>query len=231
MARSIDDDMTAHILRRLAGAGVLAAVTISAVLAALTGTPAVQAQPGNPQITVEAVHQLPDSFHFIVDLVGADGAPLSDKVVTATPTSPSGAAGSAATLESTGDGVYQGPVDLPEDGTWTVHIASTDPAAALDYQYAVGGGPQPTTTAAAPPATTAPAAGAAPTTAPPTTATPLDANEQASAQAATTSDDDSLPMVLLIAGGAFLVALAGVPLALRTIRQARRDKASSDPTG
>jgi hypothetical protein len=220
--------MTAHILRRAAGAAVM----VSAVVAGWTGTPTALAQDGDPRITVEAVHPLPDAFHFIVDVADASGEPLSDKVVTATATSPSGAAGSSVTLEPAGDGVYQGPLDLPENGTWTVRIASTDPAASIDYQYAVGGGPQPTTTTVPTDTTAAAAAGGA-DVAPATTTTSAartgtDVSEQA---AADSSDGDSLPVVLIVVGGAFLVAMAGVPLALRTIREARKRNRPSPPEG
>jgi hypothetical protein len=214
--------MTVHILRRVAGVGVV-------VLAGLTGTPGALAQDGDPQITVEAVHPLPDSFHFVVDMADASGEPLSDEVVTATPTSPSGDAGSPVTLEPAGDGVYQGPLDLPEDGTWTVRIASTDPAAVIDYQYAVGGGPQPTTTTTPTATTAAPAAGAAPTTTTTTALTGNDVSEQAAAD--DSSDSDSLPVVLIVVGAAFLVAMAGVPLALRTIREAKKRNRPGTPEG
>jgi hypothetical protein len=219
--------MTAHILRPAAGVGVVAAVMVSAVLAGWTGTPTALAQDGDPRITVEAVHPLPDAFHFIVDLADASGEPLSDEVVTATPTSPSGAAGSPVTLDPAGDGVYQGPLDLPEDGTWTVRIASTDPAAAaaaIDYQYAVGGGPQPTTTTVPTDTTAAPAAPAS--TMPPTALTGNDVSEQAAADGS-----DSLPVVLIAVGAAFLVAMAGVPLALRTIREAKKRNRPGTPEG
>jgi hypothetical protein len=203
--------------------------------------PAAQAHGGDPAISVEAVHSLGDgSFHFIVDMVYADdGDPISGKTVTATPVSPSGATGSAVTLPSTGDGVYQGPVPLPEDGTWTVKIASADPVGAIDYGFVVDGD---TGTPAAPATTTPPAptttvpvattAAAAPTTTvPATTATTAADSAEASApltEAADTSDSD-LPLVLILVGAALLVALAGVPLALRIIRNST-DRGDTTPT-
>jgi YtkA-like len=205
-------------------AGLLTALVL------VGAAPAAQAHGGDPAISVEAVHSLGDgSFHFIVDMVYADdGDPISGKTVTATPVSPSGATGSAVTLPSTGDGVYQGPVPLPEDGTWTVKIASADPAGAIDYGFVVDGDTgtpaAPATTTPPAPATTVPVAtttAAAPTTTVPvTTATTAADIEDASASASESADtsDSDLPIVLILVGAALLVALAGVPLALRIIR-------------
>ena len=215
-------------LRRSAPFALVAGLLTALVL--VGASPAAQAHGGDPEISVEAVHALGDgSFHFIVDMVYADdGDPISGKTVTVTPVSPSGASGSAVTLESTGGGVYQGPVPLPEDGTWTVKIASADPVGAIDYGFVVDGDTgtpaAPATTAPPAPTTTVPVTTAttvAPTTTvPATTATTATDIEDARASATESADSDSsdLPLVLILVGAALLVALAGVPLALRIIR-------------
>jgi hypothetical protein len=209
-------------------------------LVLLGAPPAVSAQAGGPQIAVEAVHPLGGgSFHFIVDLADTNGDPITGTTVTATPTSPSGSTGAAVMLPSSGDGLYQGPVPLPDDGTWTVKVASADPATSIDYRFEVDGDTgtpvataPPTTaapTTAAPTATTTPATTvAASTTVATTPASSVTETERAGA--ADTGDDDSgFPMALVVIAAA-LVALAGVPLALRTIRNAT-DGGPDDPGG
>ena len=211
--------------RAALAAGVLTA------LALIGGATAAQAQAAAPGIVVEAVHTLGDGqFHFIVDVADAAGG----TTVTATPTSPSGDTEGAVTLPSSGDGVYQGPVPLPEDGTWTVTIASADPAGSIDYGFQVSGDTgTPTATTApvtvpttAPTASTVAAATQAPTTIAPTLTTAATEEASASAaQASNDSDDGGFPVVLMVIAAAVVVALAGVPLALRTIRK------STNPTG
>jgi hypothetical protein len=208
-------------------------------LALVGAAPAAQAHGGDPAISVEAVHSLGDgSFHFIVDMVYADdGDPISGTTVTVTPTSPSGATGTAVTLESTGGGVYQGPVPLPEDGTWTVKIASADPAGAIDYGFVVDGDTgtpaTPATTTPPAPTTTVPVAttaAAAPTTTVPATTvtTAADIEDAATSSTDLAESDSDLPLVLILVGAALLVALAGVPLALRIIRNST-DRGGTPP--
>jgi cobalamin biosynthesis Mg chelatase CobN len=76
--------------------------------------------------------------------------------------------------------------------------------------------PAPTTTVPVTTATTV----APTTTVPATTATTATDIEDARASATESADSDSsdLPLVLILVGAALLVALAGVPLALRIIR-------------
>jgi hypothetical protein len=217
--------------RRLAVAGVVAGVL--AGLAVLGPVP-VAARAGDPGIAVEAVHPLGDgTFHLVVELVdGNGGQPVSGAALTVTPTGPSGASGAAATLEPAGEGVYQGSVVLPEDGTWTLRVASASPAAAIDYGYEVSGdsgNPVATTAPATPATTSAPATAATPSSgaAPSTTATAPEIGTEAAAARSGGNDDGSLPAVLLVIGAALVVAVAGVPLALRTIRNTM--EGSNDP--
>lgn len=217
-------------VRRAVALGLLAPV---AVAAALAGAPAVHAQAGAPGLAVEAVHPLSGGeFHFIVTLSDANGDPLAGTTVTATPTSPGGTSGATVALPSAGDGTYQGPVALPEDGTWRVHITSADPAAEVDYGYAVTGDTgtpvtQPTTTVPATTAATTLPATQAPTTAPATSAATTTPAAAETAAQADEDDDSGFPIVVLvIVGAALVVALAGVPLALRTIRNANADRPS-----
>lgn len=214
-----------------------------AALVVLGGAPAALAH-DDPAVQVEAVHPLGDgSFHFIVEMAYRDdGHPISGKVVTLTPTSPSGATGDPVTLEPAGDGVYQGPVALPEDGTWQVKVASADPAVSTDYGYQVSGdtgtpAEEPSSTTVAP-GTTATTVAPSTTGAPSTTETTATTPEVEAETAATRADSDdgdssALPIVLLVVA-ALVVALAGVPLALRTIRNATdnspsgRDNSATD---
>jgi hypothetical protein len=212
---------------------VLGAGTLATALA-LGAAPAAAEAPAQEgtTVTVEAVHPLTGGdFHFIVE-VASGGAPASDATVTATPTSPGGDSGSAVVLEPSGDGVYQGPVSLPDDGTWTVRIASSGPTGTLDYGFEVSGDTgtpvaPATTTTAAPTTTVAPAVPAATTTttvAPTTSAPAVASTEVALATNADDGSDSSLPLVLLLVGAALVVALAGVPLALRIIRQSTQGR-------
>jgi hypothetical protein len=221
------------------GRPVLPAVLPAAVLigvltvALLAGTaPGAQAQ-GQPQLAVEAVHPLGGgSFHFIVGLVDANGDPLTASTVSATPTSPDGTTGGAVILPAAGDGTYQGPVPLADDGTWTVRIASSDPAVAIDYELEVDGDTgtpaattpttvaTPTTAGSSSPAGSATTVASSTTAAPSTTTPPSSTAPREQENAADPGDDgSSFPTILVVVGAALLVALAGVPLALRTIRR------------
>jgi hypothetical protein len=205
-----------------AAAGFVAVLALALAVGDPAATPA-RAETGDPTLIVEAVHPLDDSSaHFIVQLLDASGAPVADSTVTVTPKD-----ADPTTLPSTGDGTYQGPVDLPGSGTWSVEVASADPAASIDYSYTTGtvGGPSvppaPTPTTAAP---AAPAAGA-PTATTATTTSTTGAATDAVAASATGETQDSgsgFPIAIVVAV-ALVVAVAGFPLAFRTIRNARHD--------
>jgi hypothetical protein len=218
------------------------AALATVVAGVLIGAPAVRAQAGAPGLTVVAVHPLSGGeFHFIVALVDGNGAPLTGATVTATPTSPSGSSGAAVALPASDDGSYQGSLSLPEDGTWMVHITSADPTAVFDYSYAVTGdsgtpvgGATPPVVTTAPLATSAtePPATAAPQIAPTsTTASPEPGTTELAAPADDNDDDSGFPVVLLIVGAALVVTLAGVPLALRTIRNVDHAGPADPPSG
>lgn len=101
------------------------------------------AQEGDAAIVVEQAHPANNSVHYFVKLAadGGDGAPIDGATVTATPTSPDGAAGQPVELQADGDGIYQGSVQLSENGDWTVTFASTDPQATLSWDQTMPGEP------------------------------------------------------------------------------------------
>ena len=75
-------------------------------------------------LEVEAVHPTTTGAHFIVQLTYEnDGEAVSGAEVTATAVSPSGEELAPVTLSPAADGSYQGPVDMPDPGQWTVRIA------------------------------------------------------------------------------------------------------------
>ena len=99
------------------------------------------AQEGGPAIVVEQAHPANASVHYFVRLAedGGEGDPIDGATVTATPTSPDGAAAQPVTLVGDGDGIYQGSVTLSESGDWTVVFSSTDPEASVTFEQTMPG--------------------------------------------------------------------------------------------
>jgi hypothetical protein len=89
---------------------------------------------GDATITVEQIHPTGTGAHYFVRVSGAD----ESATVTATPTSPDGKAGDPVTLTTGGEpDLFQGAVDMPDNGTWTVTFTSKGPDATLDYSQKV----------------------------------------------------------------------------------------------
>ena len=110
----------------------LAGVALTAIGLAFTAG-AVGAQDVEATLSVDQVHPAGSSVHYIVELTDADGSAIDGADVTATPTSPDGTHGTTVPLTATTEGVYEGPVEMPTSGTWTVAFESTNPVASLDY--------------------------------------------------------------------------------------------------
>ena len=85
-------------------------------------------------ITVEQTHPTGTGAHYFVRVAGATDA----TTVTATATGPDGEAGDPVTLDSGGEeGLYQGGVEMPTDGTWTVTFTAKSPDATLEHTQKV----------------------------------------------------------------------------------------------
>lgn len=121
-------------MRLLRGTMVTAAVAVATLV---TAAPVVGAQEDEATLTVDQVHPAGGSVHYIVELTDADGEAVEGATVTATPTSPSGAEGATTTLGETGDGVYEGPVQMDINGDWTVIFESSAPAARLEHDQTI----------------------------------------------------------------------------------------------
>ena len=90
-------------------------------------------------ITVDQVHPAGSSVHYYVRITSeATGEPINGATVSATATSPDGAPGpTVGFTPADDDGRYQGPVSMPDEGTWTIVFASNNPDASLRYPQEV----------------------------------------------------------------------------------------------
>lgn len=90
-------------------------------------------------IDVDQIHPAGSSVHYYVRITDeATGEPVNGATVSATATSPDGVPGPTVQLTpADDDGRYQGPVSMPEDGTWTVTFASNNPDASLRHSQEV----------------------------------------------------------------------------------------------
>lgn len=164
-------------------------LTVLALVGVGLLAPPAGAQEGEAFITVDQAHPAPGSTHYFVSVTDAEGEPVSDTEVTATPISPDGEEGETVTFESSGDGVYQGPVAMNDPGEWTVRFESEDPPGTTEATQMVS---------------------AAQT---PIESVPTDADADGNDATASEEDDDSssaLPLILLLGGLAAVAALAVV---------------------
>lgn len=194
------------------------AVVVGALAVALAlgagAAAAAGAHGGDGVLEVEAAHPTSTGVHFIVQLTYQnDGDAVPEAAVTATPTSPSGEELAPVTLTPVGDGSYQGAVDLPDTGRWTVRFASDEPPATLEETAEMAA----TTTPSATPADgeDGDSGGFA----------PADDGTGGSAASDGDSGSDGVPILLVVA--AAVVAIGGVITALRIVLRTRGAQAPS----
>ena len=190
---------------------------VAVALGTFLSSPA-SAHGGDPVITVDQVHPGAGSTHYFVTMTWDDGDPIADGSLTATPIAPDGTEGELVVLETTGDGIYQGPVPMDAPGTWTVRFTSVDPPGSIETTRVVEGPPTteaPTTTAAS--ETTSPT-----TAAPDTTEAPGDTDDETAANDEE-SDDDSSSALPLILGGIVLLAIVAAAVYAVTRRKPPTD--------
>ena len=125
---------------------VLVALGLALMVALAAATTPASAQEGDATLVVDQAHPAPGSTHYFV-ILEADGTPVDDAEVTATPVDPDGNEGDPVVLSPAGDGVYQGVVLMDTPGEWTVEFASTDPEASAEHvqEMTASGTPSPGT--------------------------------------------------------------------------------------
>jgi hypothetical protein len=106
------------------------ACAVALVLGPAASAGAAPAQDDPAVLTIEAAHPADGGVHFIVHLTQGGDA-VDGATVTATPATADGDQLAPVTLEPGDDGTYQGFVSFPSAGSWTVRIASEDPAVAV----------------------------------------------------------------------------------------------------
>lgn len=185
----------------------LAVVVLGALALGVGAAPAARAHGGDGVLELEAAHPTTTGVHVIVQLTYQnDGDAVSGATVTATPISPSGEELEAVTLSPAAAGSYQGPVDMPDTGRWTVRFASVEPPATLEETVEV----EATSTSTSPASgEDEGAAGFA----------PADDGTGDSAADDGDSGSDGVPILLVVA--AAVVAIGGVITALRIVLRNR----------
>jgi YtkA-like len=185
----------------------LVAVVLGGLALVVGAASAAGAHGGPGVLEVEAAHPTSTGVHYIVALTYEnDGDAATGATVTATPISPSGEEGAAATLAPAEEGTYEGPVDMPDPGQWTVRFESTEPPATLERTATISE----TTT------TTTPTTGADGES---EGFAPADDGTGDSAAGDDDSGSDSMPILLIVVAAA--VAIGGVVTALRIVARNR----------
>jgi hypothetical protein len=191
---------------------------LAALAAALAGlglgaAPPAAAHEGEAVIAVEAVEPTDLSVRYVVRVTWSnDGHPATDAVVTATAVAPDGTQTTPVTMTPIdADGRYEGVVEHPAPGAWTVRFTVVEPPGTLDH---------PVELAAPAPATTAPAT----TDEPAGDAGAGGAEEPAAAadEVATEDADDgggSSGMAVGLIAAAAVVAVVGAVAAVRLARR------------
>lgn len=188
---------------------ILAAAVLT-LLAAGAPAGARVAHGGAGLIEVEAAHPTATGTHYIVRLTYQnDGDPVADAAVTATPVGPDGRELAAVELAPyDDDGRYEGAIEMPDPGSWTVRFASAEPEASAETTTEISA------TASTEATTTSEGAGFA--AADDGTG---DSADSADAADETSDDSDGFPVLIVIA--AAVVAVGGLFAALRVIRRNR----------
>lgn len=169
-------------------------VGLVALVGGVIGGSAASGQDAEATVSVDQAHPAEDGVHYFVRLESADGEGVGGATVTATPTGPDGTEGEPTTLTAAGeDGLYEGMVELPGEGTWTILFASDDPEASLEHTQEM------------------PADEAAVATDEESGDASDEANEpEEESSAAAEDDDDPSPVVPLVFAGVFAAALVAL---------------------
>jgi hypothetical protein len=196
-------------LRARSALALALALATAAALSLLAWAPAAGARVahgGDGVIEVEAAHPTSTGVHFIVRLTYQnDGDPVSGATVTATAVGPDGQETDPVELSPSDAGGYQGPVDMPEPGEWTVRFTSADPPATLEQATEV-----PEAAGGEVGGTAATDDGFAPAE---------DGTGGSEAAGEDDSGSDGLPVLLIVA--AAVVAVGGLFTGLRIVRRTR----------
>src|SRR5690606_15228637 len=219
------DPMTRTIRRLLP----LAALAAGLAALGLGAAPPAAAHEGEAVIAVETVEPTDLSVRYVVRVTWSnDGHPATDAVVTATAVAPDGTQTTPVTMTPIdADGRYEGTVEHPAPGAWTVRFTVVEPPGRLAHPVELAA-PAPTTTAA-------------PTTEAPTTEAPAGdagaggAEEPAAAAdeaAAEDADDDGgSGMAVGLIAAAAVVAVVGAVAAVRLARRRGGPTASGEDHG
>jgi hypothetical protein len=197
---------------------------MAATLSLLAWAPAAGARVahgGDGVIEVEAAHPTSTGVHFIVRLTYQnDGDPVSGATVTATAVGPDGQETDPVELSPSDAGGYQGSVDMPEPGQWTVRFRSADPAATLEQATEIPEAASGDETGGDGGGTPATDDGFAPAD---------DDTGDSEAAGEDDSGSDGLPVLLIVA--AAVVAVGGLFTGLRIVRRTNptAPSAASEP--
>jgi|GEM_PF-3316276 len=182
----------------------LAALAAGLAALGLGAAPPAAAHEGEAVIAVETVEPTDLSVRYVVRVTWSnDGHPATDAVVTATAVAPDGTQTTPVTMTPIdADGRYEGTVEHPAPGAWTVRFTVVEPPGTLDHPVELAA-PAPTTTAA------------------PTT--------EAAAEDA--DDDGGSGMAVGLIAAAAVVAVVGAVAAVRLARRRGGPTASGEDHG
>lgn len=211
---------------------LLPLAAVAAALAALgLGTaPPAAAHEGEAVITVETVEPTDLSVRYVVRVTWEnDGHPATGAVVTATAVAPDGTQTTPVTLEQVDDdGRYEGTVEHPAPGAWTVRFTVVEPPGTLEHPVDLAA-PTPTTAAPAPEPADEPADEAATDDA----EAPAAAGDGEAVGEPDESDDGGgSGMTVALIAAAAVVAIGGAIAAVRVARRSGgRPAADGDGAG
>lgn len=216
--------MTPRPIRFVAFVALLAPLMLAAGV--LMPVPA-HAHEGAATIEVDQEHPGVTATHYFVKVTWEDdGHGVVDGTVTATAISPGGVEQAPVPLNmyDADEGLYEGTVEMPEEGTWTVRFTSVDPTGSIEHTQEM--------TAAAPadPQTdrSAEDAGAGTEGTAEADAAPAD---EPSLEATAASGDDDGPSILVLALVFLLLAAAVAGIFWLVVRSSRAATAEADGAG
>jgi hypothetical protein len=207
----------------------LVATVIALCLGVGPGTAPAGAHEGDAIVTLEATHPAGMSMHYIVRVTWKnDGHPAADATVTATAVGSDGTQLTPVAMTPVdADGRYEGVVDYPAAGSWTLRVTSIAPTGTLEQAQEVTAPPANEPSEAAPEVTTGQEGGFAPADDGTGDSGEVTGDgDEAAADAASGGSDDGMPAYLIVAAAA--VALIGAVTAVNIIR--RRGKPPAAPS-